>query len=567
MTRFPLRSLFLVLATALIAVGQELPTVTPFRATSYQAVAKYLNPDGSFYLYMDSEQWAAKLDGLLDSVAEMVMKMAPEGEPRQKAALTFHFLGAFLDECGLRQLRGVGLSAVPESAELYHNRVALVHATPGPPEGLYWECFTGENGTFGVLDWVPQDAVLVSQAPFHPVPAWNWAKRTIMSADYEPMAAGFTQGIMFLRGMGVDVDQWLESMGPNAVVVGTVSRDEKVQFPLPDGRRMEIPQMALAVLIEVKDNTIFQFYDTMLQAIPNVIRVDDGDLHLRSVPVPARVPVKFLPTVGRMGPYLVYASHPDILKEMDSCRRGERPSIRADEEFQTLAKGMPEAGMGVSYMSRRFSETLQAIMQSAMTGDPGAGEMMAMMQKIQKQQASYGVSIRMPDALVGVSRTNFELGEALAGQAAVLPVAVLGGMMLPALAQAREKARRISDINNLKQMGLGLYMYAEDHNQQLPPDLGELWPYIGNNGRIFVSPLGQTPPPQNAEQVRAGQCDYLYFVAGRKLAEIQNPHAVPAACTKPGLLKQGVNVLYCDGHVEHKPFVDAELQAIIDGAK
>ena len=395
MTRFPLRSLLLVLATALIAVGQELPTVTPFRATSYQAVAKYLNPDGSFYLYMDSEQWAAKLDSFLGSVAEMVMTMAPEGEPRLKAGLVFHFLEAFLDECGLRQLRGAGLSAVPESAEFFHNRMALVHAMPGPPEGLYWECFAGENGTFDVLDWVPQDAVQVSQTPFQPVPAWNWAKRTIMGAEYEPLAAGFTQGIMTLRGMGVDVDQWVESMGPNAVVVATVSRDEKVQFTLPDGRQLEIPQMALAVLVEVKDNTIFQFYDTMLQAMPNVVRVDDGDLHLRSVPVPARVPVKFLPTVGRMGPYLVYATNDDIVKAMDSCRHGERPSIRADEEFQTLSKGMPETGMGVSFMSRRFSEALQTVMRSAMAENPGAGEMMVLMQKIQKQQASYGVSLRI----------------------------------------------------------------------------------------------------------------------------------------------------------------------------
>jgi prepilin-type processing-associated H-X9-DG protein len=558
----------LVLATALIAVGQELPTVTPYRATSYQAVAKYLNPDGSFYLYMDSEQWAAKLDGFMGNVAEMVLTVAPEGQPRQQAGLAFHFLEAFLNDCGLRQLRGVGLSTVPESAEMYHNRMALVHATPGPPEGLYWECFTGENdGAFSVLDWVPQDAVLASQMPFHPVPAWNWLKRTIMGADYEPMAAGFTQGIMTLRGMGVDMDQWFETMGPNAVVVATVSRDEKVPFTLPNGRQLDIPQMALAVLIEVKDNTVFQFYDTILQAMPNVVRVDDGDLHLRSVPVPVRVPFKLLPTVGRMGPYLVYATNPDIVKAMDSCRRGERPSIRADEEFQTLAKGMPETGMAVSFLSRRFSETFQTIMQSAMAGNTGAGEVMVLMQKIQKQEASYGVSLRMPDGLIGVSRTNFDLGESLAVQAAVLPVALVGGIMLPALTQARNRAREVSDMNNLKQIGLAAHMYAADHNQQLPPDLGELWPYIGNNGRLFVSPAGQTPPPQDAEQVRAGQCDYLYFVADRKLPDIQNPSATPGVCTKPGLLKQGVNVLFCDGHVERRLVIDPALQALIDGAK
>lgn len=42
-------------------------------------------------------------------------------------------------------------------------------------------------------------------------------------------------------------------------------------------------------------------------------------------------------------------------------------------------------------------------------------------------------------------------------------IAILAAMLLPALSKARENARSATCINNLKQIGLGLHMYAEDY--------------------------------------------------------------------------------------------------------
>ena len=45
-------------------------------------------------------------------------------------------------------------------------------------------------------------------------------------------------------------------------------------------------------------------------------------------------------------------------------------------------------------------------------------------------------------------------------------IAILAAMLLPALAQAREKARTISCVNNLKQMALGCLMYTDDNEER-----------------------------------------------------------------------------------------------------
>ena len=47
-------------------------------------------------------------------------------------------------------------------------------------------------------------------------------------------------------------------------------------------------------------------------------------------------------------------------------------------------------------------------------------------------------------------------------------IAILAGLLLPALSAAKEKATRIKCMSNLKQIGLGLHMYADENSDTLP---------------------------------------------------------------------------------------------------
>jgi len=111
-------------------------------------------------------------------------------------------------------------------------------------------------------------------------------------------------------------------------------------------------------------------------------------------------------------------------------------------------------------------------------------------------------------------------------------IAILAAILFPVFARAREKARQASCQSNLKQLALGVMMYAQDYDERFPTRYyvptgwtsGFQWsnviePYV-KNWDLFKC-------PSTAAYSYGWQQGYLNY---RKLAEIQSPSETVMLC-------------------------------------
>jgi prepilin-type N-terminal cleavage/methylation domain-containing protein len=90
-------------------------------------------------------------------------------------------------------------------------------------------------------------------------------------------------------------------------------------------------------------------------------------------------------------------------------------------------------------------------------------------------------------------------------------IAILAGLLLPALARAKEKARRIECMNNLRQIGIALRLWANDNDGKFP------WQELVSEGGTRVAgnvPSGgfqaaSAPPALGADPVYGEWVDHF----------------------------------------------------------
>ena len=112
-------------------------------------------------------------------------------------------------------------------------------------------------------------------------------------------------------------------------------------------------------------------------------------------------------------------------------------------------------------------------------------------------------------------------------------IAILAGMLLPALNNARNKARDISCINNLKQLGNSVNMYITDYASWLPRTTANIQPAVAN-GQTAQSWAGLLIPYIDAKVKIGSSTGTGYQVAPRVPETFFCPTYDKTTCSYPG---------------------------------
>lgn len=159
---------------------------------------------------------------------------------------------------------------------------------------------------------------------------------------------------------------------------------------------------------------------------------------------------------------------------------------------------------------------------------------------------------------------------AIAGLAAsalaIITIPIPAAIMFPVFAKARDKARTAACMSNLKQLSMGMMMYAQDADERMPREdnWGDaLWPYTKNT-QIFHCP--STPIDSK------GNYCYNAQLSGAAIKDFTAPAQTAAIFdAKEGWNQSGgaelaearhgggLNVAFADGHVKYLRSLDANV--------
>lgn len=479
------------------AAARPAPPVSA-ETTSFDAVASRLDQGGSLFLYLSTEQWLSALSGQLVQWRDVVKTAAPETQDPatvEQIMRTFDMATNLVKKSGLEEITGFGASSFALERGVYRNKL-FVHHYPGKGSGFMWSLLGKSPHALTGLDLLPADTAIAGFADADLAQLITTLREEVEQSGSAEVKQGMNQALLqFTASFGLSLDELLQSLGGSVGMVATLDPDKPVSIPV--GEKTEsIPAPRLALLLQVKNDRIFQLIEKALTGAPNIIRVDEGDLRMRTMVLPALPELEVRATAAQWGEFLVLATDDKLVRDLIAAKTSGQ-GYKATPEFARLAQGLPETGNGFQLVTQRFADIWNRYQGEIMKNQPGMKpEQLAMMQKLmgdQKTGPSFSVTGHVDNGWLAVSKGATGAGQFVA-PLVVVPVAIAAGVAMPVFEKVQGKSKGAKSLSNAKQIGIACRLYAADNAGKFPPNLEALVPDYLPDAKIFASPFAPNEP-------------------------------------------------------------------------
>src|SRR6185503_3760189 len=352
------------------AAASQMAGTPPFdggRKTSFQEVTSQLDPGGSLYLYLATDQWLKGLSTKVSDLRGIITAVArPAGQEAEQIERGFDLISSLIQRCGIEDITGVGLSAAPVAPGLYRNKLIVHHAT-GAGQGFLWTLFGKAPHKLAAQDLLPSTTALAVYGDLDVTQLWTTLQRELSQSgipEVSQFAGMFPQ--MFQKQTGISWTDLLASLDGEAGLILTLDPAKTVALPMGPGGAIEIPTPGLVAAVKVKKDLLYEHISAMLRKNPQVVARDEGGLKSCSMEMPNPIGLPLQITVASSGDYFFFATSSDLVRTVQAVRKGKEPGLKSTSEFQSLAKHLPSEGNQFVYVSSKFGEAIAEIQKQAM---------------------------------------------------------------------------------------------------------------------------------------------------------------------------------------------------------